>query len=321
MLALPREATVYEVGPRDGLQNEAATIPTEAKVAFVEALAGAGLRAIEAGAFVHPQAVPQMADSDQVLARVQRQVGTRYVALVPNRRGYERAVAAGAREVAVFAAASETFSQRNTHCSIGESFERIGAVLAAARRDDVPVRGYLSTAWYCPYEGRVDEGAAVGLTRELLDLGVWQVSLGDTIGAATPGEVASLIERLLPEVSVDALALHCHNTRGTALANVLAGLQLGITTVDASAGGLGGCPFAPGAAGNLATEDLVYMLEGMGIATGASLEKVVAASAAIEPYLGHPLTGRTYQALRSQVPSESSHRGDRGHREPGECSL
>jgi isopropylmalate/homocitrate/citramalate synthase len=241
-----------------------------------------------------------MADAAEVLAAVQRRPGARYVALAPNLRGYERALAAGAREVAVFTAASETFSQRNTRCSLAESLQRIGEVLRAARRDAVPVRGYLSTAWHCPYEGRVDEQVALRLTRSLLDLGVWQVSLGDTIGAATPVEVASLLERLLPDTAAATLALHCHDTRGTALANVLVGLQHGITTVDSSAGGLGGCPFAPGAAGNLATEDLVYMLEGMGISTGVSLERVVIASAAIERYLGHPLTGRTYQAMRSR---------------------
>ncbi len=295
----PGCVTIVEVGPRDGLQNEPAAIPTETKVAFIEHLAAAGLPLVEATAFVHPQVVPPMADAAEVLSRLQRRPGTRYLALVPNARGYERARTAGADEVAVFIAASETFSQRNTRCSIAESLARVSEVMALARRDRVPVRGYLSTAWHCPYEGHVDPNVAVRLARTLLDAGVWQVSLGDTIGAATPREVEALLVSLLATVPATALALHCHDTRGTALANVLVGLQLGLSTFDSSAGGLGGCPFAPGAAGNLATEDLVYLLDGMGIETGVSLEAVARAAAAIEPLVGHPLPGRAYQALRS----------------------
>lgn len=298
-MSLPSRVTIYEVGPRDGLQNEHASIPTRDKIRFVEALVAAGLPLVETTAFVHPQAVPQMADAAEVVRGVTPAPGTRYVALVPNLRGYARAIEAGIQEVAVFTAASETFSQRNTRCSIAESLTRIREVTSAAQRDGVPVRGYISTAWHCPYEGRVDPDVAAGLTRNLLAMGIWQVSLGDTIGAATPGEVAALLERLLTGTDTPALALHCHDTRGTALANVLVGLQHGVSTIDASAGGLGGCPFAPGAAGNLATEDLVYMLDGLGIMTGVSLAGVVAASALIEPALDHPLTGRTYQALRS----------------------
>ena len=295
----PSHVTVVEVGPRDGLQNESARVPVDAKVAFVDALAAAGCPAIEVGAFVHPAAVPAMADSDEVARRIRRRNGTRYAALVPNLRGYQRAVACGLTDVAVFTAASETFSQRNTRCSIAESFDRVREVTAAARRDGVAVRSYLSTAWHCPYEGRVDAERAARLARELLDAGVWQVSLGDTVGAATPGEVGDLLQMLLRDTPPDVLALHCHDTRGTALANVLVGLQHGLATFDSSAGGLGGCPYAPGAAGNLATEDLVYMLDGMGVATGIDLSAVARASAAIEPLLGHALTGRTYQALRS----------------------
>jgi isopropylmalate/homocitrate/citramalate synthase len=298
-MSLPSRVTIYEVGPRDGLQNEHASIPTRDKIRFVEALGAAGLPLVETTAFVHPQAVPQMADAAEVVRGVTPAPDTRYVVLVPNLRGYARAVEAGAQEVAVFTAASETFSQRNTRCSIGESLTRIREVTSAAQRDGVPVRGYISTAWHCPYEGRVDPDVVAGLTQDLLAMGVWQVSLGDTIGAATPGEVAALLEWLLTGTDTPALALHCHDTRGTALANVLVGLQHGVSTIDASAGGLGGCPFAPGAAGNLATEDLVYMLDGMGIASGVSLTGVAAASALIEPALDHPLTGRTFQALRS----------------------
>lgn len=296
---LPLKATVVEVGPRDGLQNEAAVVPAAAKIAFVEALADAGAPIVEVASFVHPKVMPQMADAEAVVGGIRRRQGVRYVALVPNEKGYERARAAGADEVAVFTAASETFSQRNTSCTIAESLARIHDLLDRARTESVPVRGYISTAWHCPYEGRVAPAAVERVTRDLLDAGVWQVSLGDTIGAATPREVAALVARLSRHVVPAALALHCHDTRGTALANVLAGLQLGITTFDASAGGLGGCPFAPGAAGNLATEDLVYILDGMEIETGISLERLVAAGAALEPLLRHPLTGRTYQALRS----------------------
>jgi hydroxymethylglutaryl-CoA lyase len=294
----PGRVTIVEVGPRDGLQNEPAVIPTGAKVKLIEHLAEAGLPLIEATAFVHPQAVPPMADAAEVLSRLRRRPGTRYLALVPNAKGYERARAAGADEVAIFIAASETFSQRNTRCSIAESLAHVNEVITLARRERVPVRGYLSTAWYCPYEGRIDPAVAVRLACTLFDAGVWQVSLGDTIGAATPHEVEALLASLLAAVPTAALALHCHDTRGTALANVLVGLQLGLSTFDSSAGGLGGCPFAPGAAGNLATEDLVYLLDGMGIETGVSLEAVARAAASIEPLVGHPLPGRAYQALR-----------------------
>jgi isopropylmalate/homocitrate/citramalate synthase len=297
--SLPRQVTVVEVGPRDGLQNEGATIPVAAKIAFINALSDAGLPVVEAGAFVHPRAVPQMADSADVFAGIRRREGTRYLALVPNLRGYERARQAGATDVAVFTAASETFSQRNANCTIDESLRRIAEVMSAARREGVPVRAYLSTAWHCPYEGPVAPQRVINLATRLLDLGAWQVSLGDTIGAATPREVADLLERLLGSHRPEQLALHCHDTRGTALANVLAGLQLGIATVDASAGGLGGCPFAPGAAGNLATEDLLYLLHGMGIETGVRLDGVLRAAALIEGHLGHPLTGRTYQAWKA----------------------
>ena len=309
--SLPKQVTIVEVGPRDGLQNEAAQLPVDVKVAFVRALAAAGLPLVEAGAFVHPQAVPQMAGSDEVFRVLSRESSVppqshsnpklktpRLVALVPNERGYERARAAGAAEVAVFTAASETFSQRNNNCSIAESSTRLDAVLARAHAEGVPVRAYVSTAWHCPYEGRVGAATVERITGHLLDGGAWQVSLGDTIGAATPREVMALLERLLGHTPAEQLALHLHDTRGTALANVLAALQLGITTVDASAGGLGGCPFAPGAAGNLATEDLVYLLDGLGIHTGVSLTGVAAASALIEPHLGHPLPGRAYQALK-----------------------
>jgi isopropylmalate/homocitrate/citramalate synthase len=283
---LPARATIVEVGPRDGLQNEAQLVPAAAKVAFVEALAAAGLPIVEVTAFVRPDAVPQLADAAEVMRSIRQDGATRFVALVPNLAGCSRALDAGAKELAVFTAASEQFSQRNTRCSIAESLDRIRAVAAAVRAARAPLRAYLSMAWHCPYEGPIAPDTVERLVRELLDVGAWQVSLGDTIGAATPVEVARLLERLLRFVEPRSLALHCHDTRGTALANVLAALQLGISTFDASAGGLGGCPFAPGAAGNLATEALVYMLEGMGIATGVSLPRLAEATAAVEPYVG-----------------------------------
>jgi isopropylmalate/homocitrate/citramalate synthase len=286
---LPARVAVVEVGPRDGLQNEAMVVPAAAKAAFVERLAAAGLPIVEVGAFVSPTAVPQMADTAEVMAATHARPDTRYVALVPNLRGYERAREAGARDVAVFVAATESFSRRNTNCTVAESLTRVRDVTRAARADGAPVRGYLSVAWHCPFEGPVDPGAVERAAAELLDAGVWQVSLGDTIGAATPLEVAWLVERLLRLAAPGHLALHCHDTRSTALANVLAALQLGIATFDASAAGLGGCPFAPGAAGNVATEALVYMLHGMGIETGVTLAALAEATVPLEPYLGRPL--------------------------------
>jgi isopropylmalate/homocitrate/citramalate synthase len=296
-MSLPDRVTVVEVGPRDGLQNEDSQLTVEQKVAFVEALAEAGLSVIEIGAFVHPAAVPQMATSAEVARRVRRKDG-RYVALVPNLVGYRRALEAGVREVAIFTAASETFSRRNSNCSIAESLGRLREVAAQARSDGVAVRAYLSTVWHCPFEGPVPVATSERLARELLQLGAWQVSLGDTIGKATPLEVGDLLERLLEDSEPAHLALHCHDTYGVALANVLTGLQLGLSTFDASAGGLGGCPYAPGAAGNVATEDLLFLLHGMGIQTGVSMEGVVHAAALIEPALDHRLPGRAYQALR-----------------------
>ena len=296
--SLQPRVTVVEVGPRDGLQNETRSVGVEQKTALVERLAAAGLPIVEAGAFVHPRAVPQMADSHAIFRALPRGAATRYVALVPNLTGYQRARAAGAAEVAVFTAASETFSQRNTSCSVEESFTRLAEVFHTAAQDRVPVRAYLSTAWWCPYEGRIAPEVVAALTTRLLDLGAWQVSLGDTIGAAVPTEIEEVLDLLLLGTTPEKLALHCHDTRGTALANVLVGLERGLTTFDASAGGLGGCPYAPGAAGNLATEDLVYLLDGMGIESGVSVDAVARAVAPLEDILGHALPGRTFQAWR-----------------------
>jgi isopropylmalate/homocitrate/citramalate synthase len=297
-MRVPSQVTIVEVGPRDGLQNERAAVSTADKIAFVDRLSAAGHQAIEVSAFVSPKWVPQMADAEGVLAGITRRPGTRYAALVPNRQGLERAIAAGVSEVAIFAAASETFSRRNINQSIDESLVAYATVCAAARAARLRVRGYLSTCFACPFEGPIDPLRVAELSGRLFDIGVYQVAISDTIGAATPGDVLRVLEAAAVRVPLHQIALHFHDTRGTALANVLAGLDYGVTTFDSSAGGLGGCPFAPGAAGNLATEDLVFMLNGLGIETGVSLEGVAAASRAIEPHLDHPLPSRYLQAPR-----------------------
>jgi hydroxymethylglutaryl-CoA lyase len=288
---------VYEVGPRDGLQNEAAAIATADKIAFVDRLSAAGLPAIEVSAFVSPKWVPQMADAGDVFADIRRRPGTRYTALVPNTRGLERAIAAGVTEVAVFAAASETFSRRNVNQSIDESIAAYADVANAAEASHVRVRAYLSTAFGCPFEGDVPIDRVADLTQRLLDVGAYEVAVSDTIGIAHPGQVRAVLDRLTKLVAPSQLALHFHDTRGTALANVLAALDYGIATFDASAGGLGGCPYAPGASGNLATEDLLYMLDGLDISTGVSLAAVSDASTFIESKLDHRLPSRYAQAV------------------------
>ena len=293
-----RSATIVEVGPRDGLQNESAHISTADKVAFVNALSDAGLPVIEVTAFVHPARVPQMADASEVLAQITRRPGTRYTALVPNLRGLERAVDSGVSDVAIFAAASESFSRANINQSIDESFATYEAVCTRAREAGLRVRGYLSTAFGCPYEGDVSVDVVATLTERLLAMGVYEVAVSDTIGIAHPGQVSRLLDVLKQRVPLSQIALHFHDTRGTGLANVLTALLAGITTFDASAGGLGGCPFAPGASGNLATDDLVYMLDGLGVQTGVDRERLGAASALIVPRLNHPLPSRYLSAPR-----------------------
>lgn len=293
---LPPRVTVVEVGPRDGLQNEARVVPTSTKVAFVDALAAAGLPVVEVTAFVNPARVPQMADAPEVAAGFTRRPATRYSALAPNLRGLAAARAAGLTEVAVLVAASETFSRRNTGKSIEEALALAADVSREASAAGVRVRGYLSTAFGCPFEGEVAAGRVVELADRLLAAGVFEVAVSDTIGVATPGRIVEAVDALARRLPISAIALHLHDTRGTALANVYAALQCGITTFDASAGGLGGCPFAPGAAGNLATEDLLYMLHGLGIATGVDLDQVAAASRALAPALGHALPSRYAQA-------------------------
>jgi hydroxymethylglutaryl-CoA lyase len=298
-VALPDRVTIVEVGPRDGLQNEPARIATEDKIAFVDLLSAAGLPVIEVSAFVRPDWVPQLADGGLVAAQVARRPGTRYSALVPNATGLRYAQAASLTEVAIFAAASETFSQRNINRSIEESLQAYARVCREATAAGIRVRAYLSTAFGCPFEGRVDPGDVADLSTRLLDMGAFEVAVSDTIGVAHPGQVKSVLDAVLNVVPIDQLALHFHDTRGTALANVLAALIMGVRTFDASAGGLGGCPYAPGATGNLATEDLVYMLDGLGIETGVSLPAVLEASRFIEPKVGHLLPSRYYRAEAS----------------------
>lgn len=296
--SLPTRVTVYEVGPRDGLQNEAETLPADVRVAFVDGLTDAGLPAIEVGSFVSPRAIPQLADTEEVFRRIRRASGTRYPVLVPNEQGLERALAAGALEIAVFTAASESFNQRNINAGVDESIERFRPVVARAREEKIRVRGYVSTAFGCPFEGEISPEAVREVVHKLLELPVDEISLGDTIGVATPGDVYDVVETLYESgVTRAVLALHLHDTRGTALANVYAGLECGITTFDSSAGGLGGCPYAPGASGNLATEDLVYLLDGLGIETGVSLPGVVEASRTLSMALGRRPPGRYLAAV------------------------
>jgi hydroxymethylglutaryl-CoA lyase len=296
--SLPRRVTIVEVGPRDGLQNEAAILPAATKVAFIEALADAGLPIVEITAFVSPKWVPQMADAVDVARAVTRRDGTRYLALVPNRTGLTRAIDAGLREVAIFAAASETFSRKNINQGIDESLVAYADVANEARRNGLRVRGYLSTAFGCPYEGAVAVERVVDVAARLLDMGCDEVAVSDTIGVARPRQVVDVVEAVALRVPRPQIALHFHDTRGTALANVYVALECGIAIFDSAAGGLGGCPYAPGAAGNLSTEDLVYMLDGLGIDTGVRIEGVVKASSLIASHVGHPLPSRYYQAAR-----------------------
>ncbi len=299
-MSRPARARVMEVGPRDGLQNEAVPVPLEAKRAFIAALVASGLKDIEVGSFVRPDRVPQMAGSDELARSLPAVPGVTYWALVPNLKGAERAVKAGLKALAVFTATSETFSRRNTNASVAESLASLEEVATFARREGVRIRGYVSTCFACPYEGPMDPAKAAEVSRVVLDEGIPEISISDTIGVATPNQVEAVFSRLLKLAPAPVWAGHFHDTRGTALANVLAALDLGIATFDASAGGLGGCPYAPGAAGNLATEDLVYLLEGMGIGSGVDLARLALAAPPLEPVLGHPLPGKVLKALRAR---------------------
>jgi hydroxymethylglutaryl-CoA lyase len=301
-MSFPKKVRIVEVGPRDGLQNEAKPLPASVKIQLIEDLAAAGLREIEAGAFVSPKWVPQMADSADVLAGITRRPGVRYPVLVPNLQGFEAAVAAGAREVSVFAAASESFSRKNTNCSIAESLARFQPVLEKAAHLGIPVRGYVSCVLGCPYEGEIAPGQVAAVASDLIALGCNEISLGDTIGVGNPASARRLIEAVARRVPVNQLAAHFHDTYGQALANLYAVLEMGVAVIDASVAGLGGCPYAPGASGNVASEDVVYMLDGLDIETGIDLERLAKAGWCALDHIGRAPSGRVSLAMRQKRP-------------------
>jgi len=300
-MALPKRVKMVEVGARDGLQNEPGSVPAAVKAALIDRLAAAGLTAIEAGAFVSPKWVPQMADSAEVMALIQRRPGVSYPVLVPNEKGLKAALAAGAEEIALFAAASETFSRKNTNCSIAESMARAEPVAARALAAGLRVRGYVSCVLGCPYEGEIAAGAVAEVAGRLLEMGCYEVSLGDTIGVGTPGKARAMLAAVADRVPRAQLAVHFHDTYGQALANILACLEDGVAVVDSSVAGLGGCPYAPGAAGNVASEDVLYMLDGLGIETGVDLEALVAAGGFICESLGREPVSKVARALAARA--------------------
>jgi len=294
------QVRIVEVGPRDGLQNEKAQVTVDARVTFIEALLGAGLHTVEVGAFVSPKAIPQMVGSDEVLRRVSCHTDGEFHVLVPNEKGYEAARAAGAKVIAVFGSASEGFSRANINCSVAESIERFKPVIVRARADGVRVRGYISCVLGCPYDGEVKPRAVVDVAKVLWDLGCYEVSLGDTIGVGTPKKARELLRAVAGHVPMAHLAMHFHDTYGQALANLYAGMEEGARVIDSAAGGLGGCPYAPGATGNVATEDVVYMLEGMGVTTGVDMAKLLHATNAISGLIGRPPVSRVAAALNAK---------------------
>ena len=293
---LPSEVSIYEVSPRDGLQNEAVTVPTTRKVRLIEALCASGLKRIEITSFVSPKWVPQLADGDEVARITPRVDGVTFSALCPNARGLERARDAGIEEIAVFISASETHNLKNVNKTVDDTIEGFREVIGPAVSDGKRVRGYVSTLWGCPYEGEIDPKAGLAIAKELIEQGCYQISLGDTIGVGTPVQTRRILDLFLSELGTEQVAMHMHDTRGTALSNIVVGLEVGITTFDASVGGLGGCPYAPGAAGNVATEDLVFMLHGMGVETGVDLEKLVQAGQVAAAIVGHELPGKVHKA-------------------------
>ncbi|HXW78966.1 MAG TPA: hydroxymethylglutaryl-CoA lyase [Acidimicrobiales bacterium] len=312
MAGLPERVTVYEVGPRDGLQNEPVLVPLETKLQLISRLVAAGLKAVEVTSLVRPDAVPQLADAEQLLARLPEGRGVRYSVLVPNRRGLDRALALGVRKIALFASATESFAQRNLNRSRAESMRIFGDVAARAKEEGLAVRGYVSMCFGDPWEGDVDPAQVVGVATELMAMGCQEVSIGDTIGVATPGAVSAMLSRMVDAgVRLPALAVHFHDTYGQALSNTLEALHCGITTVDASAGGLGGCPFAHSATGNLATEDLVFQLDGLGVMTGVDLTALARTSLWLAEQLGRPSPSRTVQALAQTL----GPRSDRPYRD------
>ncbi|XP_038613771.1 hydroxymethylglutaryl-CoA lyase, mitochondrial isoform X1 [Tachyglossus aculeatus] len=292
----PKRVKVVEVGPRDGLQNEKGVVPTPVKIQLIDMLSDAGLPVIEATSFVSPKWVPQMADHVQVLQGIRRSPGVAYPVLTPNLKGFEAALAAGATEVSIFGAASEPFSKKNINCSIDESLQRFGEVLTAAKGAGVPVRGYVSCVLGCPYQGKVAPAKVAEVSKKMYSMGCYEISLGDTIGVGTPGGMKDMLSAVLGEVPGEALAVHCHDTYGQALANVLMALQMGVKVVDSSVAGLGGCPYAQGASGNVATEDLVYMLHGLGVQTGVNLQKLMEAGAFICRALNRRTNSKVAQA-------------------------
>ncbi|WP_241759340.1 hydroxymethylglutaryl-CoA lyase [Pyxidicoccus parkwayensis] len=305
---LPKRVDVYEVGPRDGLQNELRTLPTRDKARLIDALVAAGEKRIEVTSFVSPKWIPQLADAEELLRLVGRREGVVFSALVPNLKGLQRAKDARLEEAAVFISASEAHSKKNINKSIAEALAGAREVTVEALKGGLRVRGYLSTVWGCPYEGDVPVERVVDICRQLVDAGLYQLSLGDTIGVGTPRQTERILEALLKYIPVEKLALHMHDTRGTALANALVGLSAGVTTFDASIGGLGGCPYAPGAAGNLATEDAVFMLHGMGVETGINLEKLVEAGEIAQELIGRKLAGKYLQAALGEREKKASRR-------------
>lgn len=296
---LPARVKIVEVGPRDGLQNEKSKISTADKIRYIDLLSESGLPVIEATSFVSPKAIPQLADAEEVFRSIRKRDGVTYLVLVPNDRGLDRALAAGVNAIAVFTAASETFTKRNINMSIEESLSAFRSVVKRARAEQMWIRGYISTCFGCPYEGKVPVENVVRVADALAEMGVDEISIGDTIGVATPNQVVELSAALEAHMPVERLAMHFHDTRGTALANIVAALQMQIATFDSASGGLGGCPYAPGASGNVATEDVLYLLHGMGIETGVDLEKVRAASRALAGTIDHELTSKTYKALEA----------------------
>lgn len=299
-IQFPRSVTIVEVGPRDGLQNEPGAIPTSTKVEFIDRLSATGLPVIESTSFVSPKWVPQLADCSEVMQQIQRRAGVRYTCLTPNLKGFERALAAGADEVAIFGAASEAFSQKNINCSIADSLERFKEVVAAAAAANIPVRGYVSCAVGCPYSGKVEPQQAAKVAKALYDMGCYEISISDTIGVGTPASIAAAIAATAELVPREKLAVHLHDTYGQALANILAALQMGISVIDASVAGLGGCPYAKGASGNVATEDVVYMLDGLGIKHGVDLTKLLEASEFICAALGRDNQSHVAKALQGK---------------------
>ncbi|WP_434622599.1 hydroxymethylglutaryl-CoA lyase [Azospirillum sp. B2RO_4] len=295
-MQLPKFVRMVEVGPRDGLQNEKSMVPTAVKVELVNRLSDAGLSVVEAASFVSPKWVPQMGDSAEVLAGITRKPGVRYAALTPNLKGLEGALAAKADEVAVFGAASESFSQKNINCSIAESLDRFAPVMEQAKAAGVPVRGYVSCVLGCPYEGEIAPKAVADVAERLFAMGCYEISLGDTIGTGTPTKAQAMIAAVAERVPVDKIAVHFHDTYGQALANILAALQMGVAVVDSSVAGLGGCPYAKGASGNVASEDVLYMLNGLGIETGVDLDKLIAAGAFISDAIGRPTASKVARA-------------------------